>query len=95
MNYISAIERYHEYKDAIHEIMSSIVTGIFDHRFIKDEEGLINAMHWLHLNYPFVDLIFTLDAKGIQTSNNITFRTLNEKKSLKGLGVDRRTERRR
>lgn len=90
MNYISAIERYHEYKDAIHEIMSSIVTGVFDHRFMKNEKGLIQAMQWLHLNYPFVDLIFTLDADGIQTSHNIAYKAEHEKTTLKGKGVNRR-----
>jgi len=54
------------------------------------EEGLVRAMKWLHGNYPFVDLVFTLDGDGIQTSNNITYRNLNEKKHPSGLGVDRR-----
>ena len=90
MNYISAIERYHEYRNAIHEIMASIVTGIFDYRLIRSEQGLINAMAWLHKNYPFVDLIFTLDARGTQTSNNITYKTFNDKTRPSGLGVDRR-----
>jgi hypothetical protein len=90
MNYISVIERYHEYRNAIHELMASIVTGIFDYRLIDSEEGLNRAMKWLHGNYPFVDLVFTLDKEGIQTSNNITYRNLNEKKHPSGLGVDRR-----
>lgn len=90
MNYISAIERYHEYRRAIHELMASIVTGIFDYRLIHNDESLTKAMKWLHLNYPFVDLIYTLDAKGTQTSNNITYKTFENKKQPRGLGVDRR-----
>ena len=44
MNYISAIERYHEYKTAIHELMASIVTGAFDNKLHVDETSLIKSM---------------------------------------------------
>lgn len=90
MNYISAIERYHEYKNAVHELMGSIVTGVFDEKLLKDEESLIRSMKWLHLNYPFVELIYTLDGNGIQKTNNISYKTLNNKSRISGEGVDRR-----
>lgn len=90
MNYLNAIERYREYKEAIHELMASIVTGIFDHKNIKDEESLKEAMQWLQPNYPFIELVYILDAKGVQTTNNISFKHQNEKKSPSGKGVDRR-----
>ena len=90
MNYISVIERYHEYKGAIHELLASIVTGIFDDKLFRDEQNLPKAMKWLLKNYPFVDLIFTLDGNGIQTSNNISPKMVTEKKQSSGLGIDRR-----
>jgi len=90
MNYISAIERYREYKNAVRELMGSIVTGIFEEKLLKDEESLIKAMKWLHLNYPFVELIYTLDGNGIQKTNNISYKTLNNKSLVSGEGVDRR-----
>jgi len=90
LNYISAIERYHEYKGAIHELMASIVTGIFDEKLLQGEESLTGAMKWLGYNYPFVDLIFTLDANGVQTSKNISCRSFSEKKAASGIGVNRR-----
>jgi len=89
MNYLNAIERHHEYKDAIHELMASIVTGIFDHKSIKSEENLKDSMKWLQSHYPFVDLVYTLDANGVQTTNNVTYRHHNEKHTHSGLGVDR------
>lgn len=89
MNYISAIERYREYKKAIHELMASIVTGVFDDKLLQNEENLVNAMKWLHRNYPFVELIFTLDANGIQTSHNISYKLPKEKKENYGIGIDR------
>jgi len=90
MNYISVIDRYHEYKNAIHELMASIVTGIFDDKLFRDEQSLARAMKWLFQNYPFVELIFTLDGDGVQSSNNISYQLLTEKNSNKGLGTDRR-----
>ena len=90
MNYINVIERYHEYKCAIHELMASILTGVFDHRLIRDESNLHTAMQWLHKNYPFVELIFTLDANGIQTSHNISVKHSNITSKDPGIGVDRR-----
>ena len=89
MNYISAIERYHEYKTAIRELMASIVTGTFDNKLLLDETSLIKSMKWLHLNYPFVELIFTLDGSGIQTSDNISFKSLSENKIDNAKGTDR------
>lgn len=90
MNFISVIDRYHEYQTAIHELMASIVTGIFDDKLFEDEESLARAMKWLFHNYPFIDLIFTLDGNGIQTSRNITQRILPGRKSDAGIGIDRR-----
>lgn len=89
MNYINVIERYHEYHEAIHELMASIVTGIFDDNLFKSEDKLARAMKWLFHNYPFVELIFTLDNEGIQTSHNISQKTLGNKKPGTGLGIDR------
>lgn len=90
MNYLSAIERYHEYKYAIHELMASIVTGIFDVKLFKNDDSLNQAIKWLFKNYPFVDLIFTLDGNGVQTSKNISIKMIKEKKGQNGLGVNRR-----
>ncbi len=64
MNHLSALERYHEYREIIQELLSSIITGIHEHQLISNEAALIESMQWLHKNYPFVELIYTLDASG-------------------------------
>lgn len=88
MNHMSVIERYHEYQNSIHELMASIVAGIFDESIFKDANTLQNTMTWLGNNYPFVDIMFTLDSDGIQTSPNISKATTN-KSARAALGVDR------
>ena len=78
MNYINVVERYHQYHHAIHELMASIVTGIMDSTLFDDEKNLVTAMEGMHQNYPFVELVFTLDRDGKQTSQNISQRLSNE-----------------
>jgi hypothetical protein len=89
MNYIGVIERYHEYKPSIHELMASIISGVFDESFFQNDKTLHSTMKWLGDHYPFVDLIFTLDENGIQNSPNISHKRLNNKKTVMGKGVDR------
>ena len=89
MNYIGVIERYHEYKPSVHELMASIIAGVFDESFFQNENNLNTTMKWLGNNYPFVDLIFTLDEQGTQNSPNISFKRFKDKKNDTGKGVDR------
>lgn len=91
MNYINVVERYHQYHNAIHELMASIVTGIMDSTLFDDEKNLVTAMEGMHQNYPFVELVFTLDRDGKQTSQNISQRLSNETITKQpGMGVNRR-----
>lgn len=89
MNYISVIERYHDYKSSIHELMASIIAGTFDEAFFSNDEALSNSMEWLGENYPFVDLMFTLDGKGVQLSPNISNNSKTDKEINLGQGIDR------
>jgi hypothetical protein len=89
MNYISVIERYHDYKNPIHELMASIMAGAFDEAFFNDDTSLVKSMKWLRHNYPFVDLMFTLDNQGVQLSPNISSKSISHKNFGVGKGVDR------
>jgi hypothetical protein len=89
MNYISVIDRYHEYHNAIHELMASIIAGAFDENFFKDELLLKNSMNWLEKHYPFIELMFTLDSDGIQSSKNISKNNVINKNIADGIGIDR------
>jgi hypothetical protein len=89
MNYISVIGRYHEYQTSIHELMASIVAGAFDKSFFDDERFLKDSMNWLSKHYPFIELMFTLNKEGIQTSQNFSRKKLTNENSNKGQGIDR------
>ncbi|NOY63632.1 MAG: general glycosylation pathway protein [Gammaproteobacteria bacterium] len=88
MNYISVIERYHDYHAAIKELMASIVTGIADDNLMSDKEARCRAMNTLNEQYPFVDMLYILDPEGIQISDNTTCCDTPPHK-LSGLGTDR------
>lgn len=89
MNYISVIERYHEHKSEIHELLASIFAGAFDKNLFNDELLLKHSLMWVTKHYPFVELMFTLDDHGVQTSKNICNNIAYSKNMNKDFGVDR------
>lgn len=72
MSYLSVIERYHEYRSAIRELLSSIVTGVGDKNLCMGDGSLANAIETVADHYPFVDLIYLLDAEGKQITPILT-----------------------
>lgn len=71
MSYLSVIERFHEYKNALHELTASILTGIAEPVLLQGDRNLRETFHGIAANYPFIALLYTLDAAGVQTSSNI------------------------
>lgn len=71
MSYLSVIERFHEYKNALHELTASILTGIAEPSLLESEQKLRDTFHSIAEHYPFMALLYTLDAKGVQSSSNI------------------------
>lgn len=87
-SYISIIERYHEYRNAIHELMGSILNSLGEERILEDKAAQCQAMERLSEAYPFMEMMFVLDAQGTQTSDNITV-TTKHPKAFSGQGRDR------
>ncbi len=88
-SYISVIERYHDYRQAIHDIMASIVTGLADEKLTNSQENKIKAIKSLTEHYPFVDMFFIVDEEGIQRGNSVTADE-NSAAAANGDGVSRR-----
>ena len=89
MSYLNTIERYHEYRVAIRELLGSILTGISHNRMFTEPTALREAMCDVARHYPFVSLLFTLDDRGIQTSDNIFCPRRNQTLRAEGNGKDR------
>lgn len=88
-SYISIIERYHEYKNAIRELLGSILSGIDQARLCSDPASLAAMLCSIREHYPFVELLYTLDASGIQNSPNVNCTSMRGQRKLTGLGMDR------
>jgi len=69
--------------------MASIIAGAFDEKFFQDDATLKKSMKWLANNYPFVDLMFTLNSDGIQISPNISNKRFTDNKGIVGQGINR------
>jgi hypothetical protein len=89
MSYLSTIERYHEYRDAIRELLASILTGIAHTGLFKTPEALHEAMCHMAGRYSFVELLYTLDAAGVQSSDNIGCARTRGIAVVPGIGKDR------
>ena len=72
MSYLSVIERFHEYKSALHELTASMLTGIAEPSMLESEQKLRETFHSIAQHYPFMALLYTLDANGMQSSGNIS-----------------------
>ncbi|HES75853.1 MAG TPA: general glycosylation pathway protein, partial [bacterium] len=87
----SIIERYHEYRTPIRELLKSIVTGIADVDLISDQDGQRQAMVSVCERYPFVKILYVLNEQGLQISEFSTSKggEVSSEHDV-GLGRDRR-----
>ena len=71
MSYLAVVERYHQYNTALVELLSSILTGMSDTQLLGDIHARSKAMDCVVKHYPFVELLYVLDAAGRQLTPNI------------------------
>ena len=74
MNFIGIIERYHDHRNAIQDLLISIITGIAEEPMFHNKETRCKAMQALAKRYPFVDLLYVLDKVGIQINDTLPCR---------------------
>jgi hypothetical protein len=89
MSYLANIERYHEHRGAIRDLLASILTGIINEHLFTDPLALRRAISEIHKLYPFAEMIYTLDSKGIQSSANIVEGRSDSSTSTQGKHKDR------
>ncbi|MEJ2630776.1 MAG: PDC sensor domain-containing protein [Acidihalobacter sp.] len=64
LSYLSIIERFHEHRGVIRELLASIAAGVSDAPLLDDEDALARAYAMLRNLYPFVERLYALDAQG-------------------------------
>jgi hypothetical protein len=89
VSYLSTIDRYHECQHAIRELLASILTGIGRSDLFSEVTAMRAAMCDISSRYPFVDLLYTVDEKGIQSSDNIGCPRKNKTVQHSAIGQDR------
>ena len=80
MSHLQTLERYHEHRNAIEDLLTSILDGIGD-----SAGELAPAVDAAAERYPFLELVYTLDDTGRQTSANLA----PGKRHGSGKGADR------
>lgn len=83
MSYLSAIERYEEHQNLIHDLLLSILASI--------QTSLKNQQNYQQLveQYPFLELQYCLNEQGIQQGHNVCFkRQYYRELAHKGAGQD-------
>lgn len=68
MSYLAVIERYHEFREPIRELLASIITGVTDSSLLHDQEAQRKALLSVRERYPFVQILYVLDEHGVQIS---------------------------
>ncbi len=68
MSYLAVIERYHEFREPIRELLASIITGVTDSSLLHDQEAQRKALLSVRERYSFVQILYVLDEHGMQIS---------------------------
>ncbi len=89
MSYLANIERYHEHRRAIRELLASILTGVINDRLFSDPVALQQAISEIVELYPFTELLYTLDDQGLQSSVSLGKGGRGRPESIVGMGKNR------
>ncbi len=89
-NYLYLLKKYDEYQKQIERLLESIVTSLSPNKLETSHEQLNEVVKRLHNSYPFVELLYCLDDKGVQTTESAASPTVPDPKRREpGFGSDR------
>lgn len=69
-NYLFLLKKYDEYKVQIERLLESIITALSPTGLESSNTMLNEIVQKLHKSYPFVELIYCLNAQGIQITES-------------------------
>ncbi|WP_027857388.1 PDC sensor domain-containing protein [Marinobacterium jannaschii] len=89
-NHIQLLQRYQQYEQTIHSLMTSMMTSLNGESLLRDKQAQQQMVNHLSQAYPFVELIYSLDADGIQRMDSAYSPNVSERKRRSlGKGSDR------
>ena len=72
MSHLNVLENYKEHRNAIHSMLSSIISCFAnENTFEKNQNELAETLNSLSDYYPFISLLYLLDANGKQLCMNV------------------------
>ena len=89
-NYINLLEQYNQHEHTIHSLIESMMISLNSHAMLEDRKLQQQVINDLSNAYPFVELLYSLDAQGIQLMDSVYSPTVSHRqyRSL-GKGSDR------
>jgi hypothetical protein len=89
-NYLFLLTKYDEYKPQIERLLESIITALSPNRLENSNDMLNDIVQRLHKSYPFVELIYCLNAKGTQITHSAAApKTADSKRREPAMNSDR------
>ncbi len=89
MSHINVIEKYEEHREAIRHMLSSILSCFADIKlFEQEQQELVEQLNSLCDYYPFISLLYMLDAEGYQLGMNVPAKKFKTNPTT-GHGLDR------
>lgn len=89
-NYLYLLKKYDEYQAQIERLLESIITSLSPNKMETASEPMNDVIKRLHNSYPFVELLYCIDERGIQTTESAASPTVPDPKRREpGLGSDR------
>lgn len=78
-NHIHILKQYDDYEETIHSLIDSMMTSLNASTLLHDKEVQQQVVNNLSYAYPFVELIYSLDANGIQLMDSVYSPTVSER----------------
>jgi hypothetical protein len=89
-NYLYLLKKYDEYQPQIERLLESIVTSLAPAKMDTSHEHLNTVVKRLHESYPFMELLYCINDKGVQITESAASPTVPDPKRREpGLGSDR------
>jgi hypothetical protein len=89
-NYLFLLKKYDEYKIQIERLLESIITALAPDRLEASNDMLNEVVKKLYKSYPFVELIYCLNEKGIQITESAAAPGISDSKRREpGINSDR------
>lgn len=89
-NYLYLLKKYDEYQPQIERLLESIITALPPTKLESSHGDVVAMINRLHQSYPFVELLYCIDEKGIQTTESAAApRVADSKRREPGLNSDR------